>query len=307
MKTYLLASSQGKLETWVKRIYYRKHNYWHQVNDVIRKVEIQQDGLISIELKNGLKLYDLRSQLGEDNELYSFAKKEKVSEIREPNNYQQAYQRILDEFVLNQHLRLFSLNSGDVVMDAGANIGAFTINAASRVGPSGLVIAVEPEERNFELLKHNVATNGLANVRLLKKGVWSKKQTLNFYLDAWPGLHSVFESVPGCSCGHGESLGRAVEIEVDTVDAILQELGVKKLNFLKMDIEGAEIEALKGAEKTLATPGIQLVVEAGHVISGKQTYKTLVPWLQQLGFKIVTVDRDRQTVFAQKGYPWETA
>ena len=56
-------------------------------------------------------------------------------------------------------------------MDAGANIGAFTLLAAARVGSRGLVVAVEPEPGNFEALRRNVEANGLRNVVLVRKAL----------------------------------------------------------------------------------------------------------------------------------------
>jgi 3-dehydroquinate dehydratase len=81
-------------------------------------------------------------------------------------------------------------------------------------------------------------------------------------------------------------LGDAEEIEVDTLDNILEELGVTRVDFIKMDIEGAEIQALEGMERTLKENDVRLVIAAYHEVDGKPTWKTIVPWLKQMGFRV---------------------
>jgi hypothetical protein len=74
-----------------------------------------------------------------------------------------------------------------------------------------------------------------------------------------------------------------VEVEVDTLDNILKELEISKVDFVKMDIEGAEIEALKGMDGVLKGR-TELAIAAYHIINRKKTFKTIIPWLEKRGF-----------------------
>jgi FkbM family methyltransferase len=277
-------------------VYYRYlTNKYYALNGIIENTELLENGLIRVELKNGMKLYDqkvrLRNEYSEDVS-YRWAIKRRIPKIRHFNDYRQIYKRIYDEFVVNQHLKVFPLGRGDIVVDAGANIGSFTINAASIVGPEGKVIAIEPEKANCDILRRTIDANDLSNVTIVPKGLWSKKGTRALFLDDLPGLHSVFSNRPGdtsqksCVERRKKECSEVV-IEVDNLDNILNELGVGKVDFIKMDIEGAEIEALKGAKITLDNSKAKLVVEAGHVVNGEQTCKKIVPWLGERNFRVL--------------------
>jgi hypothetical protein len=113
-------------------------------------------------------------------------------------------------------------------------------------------------------------------VTLVPKAVYSGKGKARFCLSS--GLRGKISSEPG----------RCTEVEVDTLDNILQDLQVDKVDFIKMDIEGAEIEALAGMENTLEScQALKLAVAAYHRVRGEPTYKTVIPYLQQKGFKTV--------------------
>lgn len=129
----------------------------------------------------------------------------------------------------------FKIRNGDIVLDAGACIGGFTVHAARR---AKLVIAIEPIPSNIVWLRMNTAH--LKNVWIIEKAVWSHKGYLKIHLSNNMGSHSIF--------GSGEKI---IRVEADTLDSIIEQLHINRVDFLKMDIEGAELEALKGANRTL--------------------------------------------------------
>ena len=89
-------------------------------------------------------------------------------EVRRRSDFAALYQVAL---MGNYDPILEATRPGDIVLDAGANIGAFTLLAAARVGSAGLVVAVEPEPGNFEALRRNVEANGLRNVALVRRAL----------------------------------------------------------------------------------------------------------------------------------------
>ena len=125
-------------------------------------------------------------------------------------------------------------------------------------------------------LKKNIEVNKLKNVTVIQKGLWSKKDRLKFYLKPVPGGHSLVT--------HKDSAIQITEVEVDTLDNILRELGVDRVNFIKMDIEGAEIEALKGMADTLGNNDVKLAIASYHKVDGQPTYKTIIPMMREMGF-----------------------
>jgi FkbM family methyltransferase len=135
---------------------------------------------------------------------------------------------------------------GDIVLDAGANIGAFVWEAL-RAGAKR-VVAIEPSERNVECLRRNFQRE-IAEGRVIvyPKGVWHQDDTLTFHVFG----NSALDSVVMTERMEAGAPAREVSIQVTTIDRIVQELGLERVDFIKMDIEGAERNALQGARDTI--------------------------------------------------------
>lgn len=133
------------------------------------------------------------------------------------------------------------LRPGDTFVDAGANIGFYTILAANLVGPSGSVIAVEMMPDTAARLRHHIEINGLSNVEVIEKALSSIAGDL-VTAHVTPGKFGQATIVERAE-------GRVVEVETTTLDLLLK--GSSMINLLKMDLEGAERIALKGGEEVL--------------------------------------------------------
>ena len=137
--------------------------------------------------------------------------------------------------------KLFSntIQPGSVVFDIGANVGFYTLLASELVGPSGCVVALEPWPANVKLLRRHVDMNHCANVTILDCAVGGADGTARF------------AEGPNNSQGHLSAAG-ALEIKLVTLDLLVLQKQIPAPDYLKIDIEGAEFEALKGAIDTLA-------------------------------------------------------
>lgn len=155
----------------------------------------------------------------------------------------------------NGEVRVFHelLRRGMTVLDLGANIGYFTLIAAKLVGPEGKVFAFEPEPANFSLLQRNVNINGYENVTLVQKAVSDKNGVEELYLcsDSWG--HSL------SSVNRGEDL---ISVPVTSLDQFFSE--DIAIDFIKMDIEGAEKKALQGMERILGKGDVKAMVIEFH-------------------------------------------
>ena len=135
----------------------------------------------------------------------------------------------------------------DIVLDCGAKVGAFTreaLNAGAK-----LVVAIEPSLPNIEALQRTFAREiEQERVIVYAKGVWHREDTLRFYAYGNSALDSfvLAERVEENRKPRQET--RAVE----TIDRIVDELKLKRIDFIKMDVEGAERNAVEGARQTLA-------------------------------------------------------
>ncbi len=151
------------------------------------------------------------------------------------------------------------IGPGDVVLDAGANIGLFTVIAAGSVGPQGRVIACEPSPPTMKLLRGNVDRNGYDWVDLREVALAEAPGRLELEVFA-PG--SGFSSFAPEQAG----AGTRVEVEVATLDEVAGD-HLERTRLVKLDIEGAELRALRGAAGLLerARPDFIVELEPGHL------------------------------------------
>ena len=138
------------------------------------------------------------------------------------------------------------VQKGDVVLDCGANIGVFTKEALD--AGAAKVVSIEPSERNIECLRRNFAKEiEQGRVIVYPKGVWNQETVLEFNVYD----NSALDSLILQQRAETPQKPAKVKVPVTTIDRIVEELGLEKVDFIKMDIEGAEREALKGGEATI--------------------------------------------------------
>ena len=135
------------------------------------------------------------------------------------------------------HVLFRVFKAGDCAVDAGANVGFFTVLMSKLVGPSGLVFAIEPDSRNLEVLRKNLDINDCAgNVRIIDKPLGAISGKTTFYENSENGQSSRFNA---------DGLVKTQMTETTTLDEVI---GDQKPVLLKMDIEGAETEAILGCK-----------------------------------------------------------
>tara|TARA_R110001632_G_scaffold84059_1_gene185700 strand:+ start:86 stop:958 length:873 start_codon:yes stop_codon:yes gene_type:complete len=138
------------------------------------------------------------------------------------------------------------IKEGDTVLDAGANIGGHTLDFAYLVGETGKVIAFEPQSYIFNILTTNILINGLTSrVKQHNLGLSNNNTPLEV-IDERDKYDNGLVNYGGREIG-SKGEGNGEEVIVTTIDA----LKLKTLNFLKMDIQGLELEALEGGNVTI--------------------------------------------------------
>ncbi|HEX7724159.1 MAG TPA: FkbM family methyltransferase [Candidatus Paceibacterota bacterium] len=135
------------------------------------------------------------------------------------------------------------LRPGMNVVDIGANIGYYTVVAASRVGPTGNVFSYEPDTDNAAFLNESIKRNSFMNVSVFKTALSNEKGTRQLFSGGDnKGLFSFADN---------RGTSKSVSIITDTLDNSLAALGWPRIDVIKMDIEGAEPLALQGMKETL--------------------------------------------------------
>ncbi len=140
----------------------------------------------------------------------------------------------------------YGVQEGDVVLDCGANVGVFTRTALRR--GARLVIAIEPVPANCECLRRTFQGDiERGSVVVCPKGVWNERTELAMYLYKNSVLDSFVMDDRPEEGRHSEQL----RLPLTTIDELVPELGLDRVDYIKMDVEGAEAKALQGAAATL--------------------------------------------------------
>lgn len=146
------------------------------------------------------------------------------------------------------------LAAGQVFVDVGANVGVFTMKAAKEVGNDGLVIAVEPFIETALRLSQNVQANGYTNVRVRSFCIGRNTQHTRLHLNK--GKPNSFSLVPE---GNAES----ISVLSISLDDLCRWENLQRLDYLKIDVEGAEAAVLEGGQEAISRfrPIIQVEVK----------------------------------------------
>ncbi|HUE43398.1 MAG TPA: FkbM family methyltransferase [Candidatus Sulfotelmatobacter sp.] len=155
-------------------------------------------------------------------------------------------------------LRHYSPKNGDTILDVGAGRGEDTIAFSRAVGATGRIVAIEAHPTSFAILKNFCSLNRLRNVTVIERAMMDK-----------PGIVHMTESQSSWTENTieigNESTG--IEVQSGTIDDLCEQLGLKDIAFLKMNIEGAERDALIGMERSISR--VQQVCIACHDFRNK--------------------------------------
>lgn len=183
--------------------------------------------------------------------------------------------KLLGDWCDHDYEKLLPIEEGDIVLDVGSAIGCVTLLASKK---ASVVIAIEPNPQYFRSLEKRVLESNINNVIFINKATWNEQGFKEFNIR-----------------GYGSSIvNMSTLVETDTMDNIISGLGITHVDFMKMDIEGAEIESLLGATNTLDNTR-KIVVSAYHYRNNdqnrnEQTYVWVEKYLRSKGFNTITTE-----------------
>ena len=184
------------------------------------------------------------------------------------------------------------LRRGDTCVDVGAHWGYFSLLAAARVGATGRVLAIEADPRVFATLQRTLALNPTLNVEPIQVAAAAEPGTLvlngfDERGDNW-GISSVATPQGGAT----------FEVPSEPLDALLEQRGVTDVGLLKMDIEGAEVLALRGADRFLRERRIRTLLLELHppqIAALNASVAEIVGALRARGYHLWAVDHSLET------------
>jgi FkbM family methyltransferase len=181
------------------------------------------------------------------------------------------------------------IHEGDVGIDLGANIGYFTILMANLVGTSGKIFSFEPAPQNFEILQKNIKQNHLENVISEQSAIGDIDGKIKLYLsNTNAGWHKVFPT----QFVDYEVSDKNIDVKICSLD---KEFIDKKIDFIKMDVEGYEWNAIQGGEKILEENyNIKLIFEFFPMALRANNVKpdAVLTYLLDIGFHIYVIDEN---------------
>lgn len=183
---------------------------------------------------------------------------------------------------------LGALRPGDIALDIGAHVGYFTLLFRLAVGETGRVFAFEPLAETYRRLLHNVMINGFANVQPLPLAVAKQPGTAFFHIN---------RENEGASSLLGGDGGEQVPVQVTSLDTLFREnLGIRP-RLMKIDVEGAEMDVLLGAEKWFDRQGPDVVIveigRSGLAFAGANEWD-IRQFFERRGYRAGVINGNRE-------------
>jgi len=185
--------------------------------------------------------------------------------------------------------RYYAPKKGGTVLDCGSFHGLYAIAASSLVGATGKVYCFEPDKGNAAVLRDNLNRNGISNAVIVEKGIWDKDGTAKMRQE---GLATSSMDFSGAS-------SNSFSIDVTSLPSFIESNGISGDIFVKMDIEGAEIEAVRGCINYMKGHALNFAIASYHLRDGAETFHALEPMFSEAGYWHKTEKGETITTYAQ--------
>lgn len=179
------------------------------------------------------------------------------------------------------------IRPGMTVVDIGAHVGYYTRLFSRLVGPSGTVLAFESHPENFAVLRKNVSGRKHRNVKLFDVALADQVGSVPLYVSPGSTNHSLLEGFTQAQ--------EVIEVKGTTLDTVLSEVGIDRIDFVKIDVEGAEPLVLAGMQQTISrSSDMNLLIEYNPkaLACGGVEPKEMVEVLQKAGFQVGVIRPD---------------
>jgi FkbM family methyltransferase len=175
--------------------------------------------------------------------------------------------------------KVFTPEEGSIVLDVGAYIGYWSLHASKAVGSKGRVIAVEPNPESFSILSMNVKRNSLNNITAVNSAAGATDDDVTFYISS----HDPTASTILSTMAESYYRSRRIKVHMITLDSLTQRLGIEKVDWIKIDIEGAELEALRGCKETIKrSANLKIILETDN--------EKVIHYLRELGLSVAPLN-----------------
>jgi FkbM family methyltransferase len=206
---------------------------------------------------------------------------------------------------LDGYLKQYSPKKGDIIIDAGSYHGLFSIFFSDLVGSDGLILCLEPDALNLATLKKNLELNKCSNVIAVGKAIWNKREKLAFS-SLGNGGSTLFDQSLGSTSNKSRKVSKNSYVEAVSLQDLITEFNLTKIDFIKMDIEGAEIEAIQGCLEILKKQNINFAIASYHLRDGQKTCHALEEMFKGVGYHAMTDYLQHLTTYASKDVRYQS-
>ncbi len=183
-----------------------------------------------------------------------------------------------------------SVNPGDTVLDVGAHIGLFAVIASKLTGAGGKVIAFEPAPATFSLLEQTVRINKAENtIVTIQKAVGKEPGKTTFFIS-----DSVADNSNSLVSYLGDRPLNGIDIDITSIDTIVSERKSGKIAFIKIDVEGAEYDTIRGAAHTFKTlrPYAIVAIHPIPIVAKGDRLEDIYDFIHALNYRIMADGKD---------------
>ena len=179
------------------------------------------------------------------------------------------------------------VKSNMIVVDVGANKGYFSLLSAKLMSDKGRVLAFEPYPNNGYWLQNSIQANRYSSITLFPFALSNLEGKKKFYVGKYSGSGSFFHS--------DNTTNKKFFVKCRKLDNVLEENAVDHVDLLKIDVQGADLEVLEGAEETLSQQNLKIVMD---IDVAKEKREVLLDYIQSFGFKLFTIGKKPQPITA---------
>jgi FkbM family methyltransferase len=197
-----------------------------------------------------------------------------------------------EEAAILAYFRWYRPQAGETVFDLGANCGLSVYYLSQAVGPTGKVYAFEPDPVNHEVMLRNIERHHLSNVVPLRMAIAAGTAKLEFFCEGTIGSTLARQS-------SRETTGKVINVDAISLADACRSYGVP--TFIKMDIEGGEIEVIAASRDFLRSHAIQFAIDTNHWKNGQLTCHKVESLFAECGYEVLTsADSGFSTTWARK-------
>jgi FkbM family methyltransferase len=189
---------------------------------------------------------------------------------------------------------IFDIQEGDVVIDGGAFTGDMATYFSKKVGPTGKVYSLEPYPMNMRLLRNHLSHYKLNNVVPINVALWNIKDVIPFYLSDYTNAGSPLKEFRKVN-QHSKVIVRS-----NTLDNIVKEYNIPKIDYIWLNIEGSEVNALEGMKQVLTSDNVKLCISTHKVTESYINTQDVIDLLKSYGYQCNTVENHNQWVYGYK-------